>query len=130
MSVPPLFTHMAPPQLTHVETAAETAQTAASTWVVAAAALTVLVLGFALFAFACFRGSRGGADEDGDSGWGGGGGSGPSGPHGPMKPDNDPAWWPEFEQQFAAWVQQTGRAEPLLASSRTGGGSRCSARTE
>ena len=42
-------------------------------------------------------------DEDGDSQ--GGGGRGGPGPDGPSGPDGDPAWWPEFERQFAAHVE-------------------------
>jgi len=43
------------------------------------------------------------ADEDADSGPGGGGG-GWRRPDGPRSPQGDPAWWPEFERQFAAYV--------------------------
>ena len=41
-------------------------------------------------------------DDDGDSG--GGDGRGGPGPHAPRSPAGDPAWWPEFERQFAAHV--------------------------
>src|SRR6478735_1076252 len=42
-------------------------------------------------------------DDDADF-WGGGrGGPGPDAPRGP---DCDPAWWPEFERQFAAHVSE------------------------
>src|ERR671935_3193292 len=42
-------------------------------------------------------------DSDGD-----GGSGGP--PPGPPKPDG-PAWWPEFERQFAAYVSAIARTE-------------------
>jgi len=61
-------------------------------------------------------------DGDGDSGWGrggpgGGGRGGPGGPpwsgDGPRLPNGDPAWWPDFERQFAAYVgQEVGRFAP------------------
>jgi hypothetical protein len=45
---------------------------------------------------------RPGDDDDGDSR--GGGGRGGPGPDAPRGPAGDPAWWPEFERQFAAHV--------------------------
>ena len=41
---------------------------------------------------------------EGDSGPGGGGGPGRGGPDHPGPGGGDPAWWPEFERQFAEYI--------------------------
>ncbi len=57
-------------------------------------------------------------DGDDDSGSGGGPG-GPRGPGGgPPKPEGGPAWWPEFERQFAAYVAHDRRVEPVVATAQ------------
>lgn len=64
-------------------------------------------------------GSRG--DEDPDSGWGGGGGGGRPRPGGsPPQPETGPAWWPEFERQFAAYVQRARHVERVGVTSQAG----------
>lgn len=47
------------------------------------------------------RPPRHGGDDD-DEGRGGGGG--PRGPDRPPSPSGDPAWWPDFERQFAEYA--------------------------
>jgi hypothetical protein len=42
--------------------------------------------------------------DDDDADFRGGGGRGGPGPDAPRGPQGDPAWWAEFEQQFAAHV--------------------------
>lgn len=37
------------------------------------------------------------------------GGSGGRGPDAPRRPEGDPSWWPEFEQEFAAHVADSRR---------------------
>ena len=49
---------------------------------------------------------RRGDDDDQDEGWGWGGGGSEGSPREP----SDPAWWPEFEREFAAYV--AGGARP------------------
>jgi hypothetical protein len=72
----------------------------------------VVLVPIALVLFVWLRGGHGGAEgEDGNPGWGGGG-SRPSGPDGPRGLGGEPAWWPEFERQFAAWVQETATPRP------------------
>lgn len=57
-----------------------------------------------LFLWQAVRRSDGGADDSDESGPGGGG-WGRGGPTPPCPPpDADPAWWPEFEREFAAYV--------------------------
>ena|SRR6516164_7162481 len=48
-------------------------------------------------------------DDEGDSGHGGGGGRGPG-----WRPPSGggPAWWPEFERQFAAYTERVQRGQP------------------
>jgi hypothetical protein len=70
----------------------------------AIAVLIFLSLGaLAIMSFGFVRQPRGRGGEDADSGPGGGG-PGRRGPGGPREPQGDPAWWPEFERQFAAYV--------------------------
>jgi len=88
----------------------------------------VLIVPIGLVVLAALFARRGDPrdDGDGDSGWGRGGpgGWGRGGPGGPPRPDDgprlpngDPAWWPEFERQFAAYVgQQVGRFAPSRRS--------------
>jgi hypothetical protein len=45
----------------------------------------------------------GGGSDEGYGGGGGGGGGAPTPPNRP--PDADPEWWPDFERQFAAYVE-------------------------
>lgn len=76
----------------------------------------VIVLGCAtLIVFAAGRGS---SDDDDDGGGGddrrGDEGGGPPMPPSP-RPQCDPAWWPEFERQFAAHVRAQ-RVAQLLRS--------------
>jgi hypothetical protein len=65
---------------------------------------------------------RSGGDEDSDSGWGSGGGGGRPGPSGrPPQPETGPAWWPEFERQFAAHVERAPCVEPVVVTSEADG---------
>ena len=66
----------------------------------------VLVVSFALVMLAWLRSDHGAADDDDGNAGGGGGGLRPSGPDRPRDPHGDPIWWPEFEQQFADWVER------------------------
>jgi hypothetical protein len=53
-------------------------------------------------------------DDDTDSGGGGGGPGRPPGPaSGPRGPETDPVWWPEFERQFAAHIEDARRVQPV-----------------
>ena len=74
--------------------------------VVAIAFLTLIALGGLAVRFLAPAARRSHGDEDGDSGSGGGGGSRP--PERPPGPGGDPAWWPEFELRFAAYVRSRG----------------------
>ena len=114
--------HMHWAYLAHTQGAASVAHSATTTGRLGIAA-TLLVVG-ALFVpvaivllIARVAPTRPRRDEgDGDSGRGGGPG-GPRRPRGdPPEPDSDPAWWPEFERQFAAHVQRHRRIEPVVAS--------------
>ena len=66
--------------------------------------LLVLVAICVLFLWQAVRRSDGGPDDsdESDAGGGGWGRGGPTPPCPP--PDVDPAWWPEFEREFAAYV--------------------------
>lgn len=65
-------------------------------------------------------------DDDIDSGWGGGGPGGRPGPDGrpgpgggSLEPEGGPVWWPEFERQFAAYVDRARRVEsPVRVANR------------
>jgi hypothetical protein len=89
--------------------AAHSASTA-PTWVTAlATAACVLVVMCVVWLIAVAVGAAGanGDKDDRDEGPGGGGGRG--GPPSPDRsggdcPGGEPAWWPEFELQFAAYV--------------------------
>jgi hypothetical protein len=77
-------------------------------WVGAVAAVGV-VLAFMLcapwLAARSLRRRRLGDDsDDGDGFGGGGGGRRPTPPNRP--PDADPEWWPEFEREFATYVER------------------------
>jgi hypothetical protein len=82
--------------------------------------LAVFAAAVALLAFACLRAFGDDEGGDGDPGWGGGGGNVPTRPRGPVDQDDGPAWWPEFERQFAAWVEPTQRGEPVVVTARPG----------
>ena len=61
-------------------------------------------------------------DEGPDSGWGRGGGGGPPGPGGgPPQPETGPDWWPEFERQFAAYVEHARCLERVVVTSQADG---------
>jgi hypothetical protein len=85
--------------------------------VLAACALVVLVLlWLALVAIHAPRHD----DDDGHWwGWGGGGSRRPD-PEGPRSPNRDPDWWPEFEQQFAAYVALQRELPVQIVSSGNG----------
>jgi hypothetical protein len=93
--------------LTHVHDAASShgATSSGGSLLFALTTVGLLLVAFAVVVYVCVRWDHGGSDdEDGGPGWGGGG-SRPSGPDGPREPGGEPAWWPEFERQFAAWVE-------------------------
>jgi hypothetical protein len=72
-----------------------------------------IVFGIACIVAGLRRPGRRPGDDDHEDLGGGGGGGGP-GPEAPRGGDGDPAWWPEFERQFAAHVES-------LRGSRTAG---------
>jgi len=87
----------------------------------------VIPIGLVVLAALCARrldrrdeGDGESGDQGGPGGWGRGGPGGPPWPdQGPRLPNGDPAWWPEFERQFAAYVgQQAGRFAPSRRSIR------------
>jgi len=86
---------------------------------IAVATLLVPFGGIVLFV-ACLtprHGPRDGGDDDSGSAGGPGGPGGPRGPGGgPPKPEGGPAWWPEFEREFAAYVAHDRRVEPVAAA--------------
>jgi hypothetical protein len=77
-------------------------------WIgVVAATVVLLVAVCGVWCYALWVASRwesGGEDSD----HGGGGGGGDEGPSPPSRsPETDPAWWPEFEREFAAYIEAT-----------------------
>ncbi len=63
-----------------------------------------------------------GSGDDPDSGWSGGGGGGRPRPSGsPPQPESSPAWWPEFERQFAADVEHAQYVERVVLTSQADG---------
>ena len=81
---------------------------------------SVVVALFVLVALVRLRASGDDGGAEGDAGWGGGGGSAPTLPRGPVDPDNSAVSWPEFERQFAAWVERTRRAEAGVGTGSPG----------
>jgi hypothetical protein len=74
-------------------------------FVVPLAAVLVLVLG---------PPEPGGREDDqGDSGGGGGPGGPPPPSPGPSRPGSGADWWPEFERQFAAYVDHERHVPPV-----------------
>jgi hypothetical protein len=79
----------------------------ALSWVVAisvAVASVTIIFGIASTVARLRRPRRRPSDDD-DGDFRGGGGRGGPGPDVPRGPDSDPAWWPDFERQFAAHVE-------------------------
>jgi hypothetical protein len=66
-------------------------------------ASVVMILGIATTAAGLRRPHQRHSDDD-DADFRGDGGPGGPGPDAPRGPEGDPAWWPEFERQFAAHV--------------------------
>lgn len=64
--------------------------------------VSLLVLGAFVIVIVMRSGWGDDRPGDDDGGWGRGG-KGRS-PEGPRRPPGEPTWWPEFEQQFAAYV--------------------------
>ena len=94
---------MAAVALRGIGVAAHPAGSARSPAYVSILLLLVLLGIYVLFLWQAVRRSDGGADDSDESGSGGGGwGRGPTPPCPP--PDAEPAWWPEFEREFAAYV--------------------------
>ena len=75
---------------------------------------------FVLVALVRRRASGDDGGAEGDPGWGGGGGSAPTLPRSPVDPDNSAVSWPEFERQFAAWVERTQGAEASVGTGSPG----------
>jgi hypothetical protein len=86
--------------------------------------LAVLLVPCAIVLIAAFYtpgpGSVGG--DDPDSGWGGGGGGGRPRPGGCPPQPGTPAWWPEFERQFAAYVDRAQYVERVVVTSQQADG--------
>jgi hypothetical protein len=75
----------------------------------------------ALFVLVVLTRVRASGDDpgaEGGQGWGDGGV--PTPPRGPTDPDDGAAWWPEFERQFAEWVERTQRAEAGVGTRGSG----------
>jgi hypothetical protein len=92
-------------QLTAVAYATSTSKQAAGqggVWIVTA----LIVVQIAMLVFSLWWLNR--EDSSGEDPGGGGGGSGKRPPEGPP-PSDAPAWWPEFERDFAAYAAR--RAE-------------------
>jgi hypothetical protein len=87
---------------------AHAAHTGASTgWIGAVIALVALlgfIFGAPFFWLWASRRWHPGGDDSEDDGGGGGQRRDPTPP--PRPPDADPLWWPEFERDFAAYVQR------------------------
>jgi hypothetical protein len=110
-------------RLTHVHSVAfgphGAAATAGSAIEIALTALVVLVVALGVTLFIIRGTPRTGRsdDDDADSGGGGRGPGVPPGPGGPPpQPERGPTWWPEFEQQFAGYVEHARRAAPVVVS--------------
>ena len=71
----------------------------------------VTILAIATIVAGLRRHQRRGDDDDAD--FPGGGGRGGPGPDVPRGPEGDPAWWPEFERQFAAHVTDVRRSTAM-----------------
>jgi hypothetical protein len=84
----------------------------------------VVVCGPVYLWWALGRWDKGGGDS-GDDGGDGDGGSRVRGRRTPPKgpPDTDPAWWPEFERQFAAYSQVELARSPVRDDARRSIGS-------
>jgi hypothetical protein len=111
--------------LAHLHTAVAAAHGAAGPWasgipaVLGSLAVLLVLCGLVLVGaiFPPRPESRG--DEDPDSGWGGGGGGGRPRPGGgPPQPETGPAWWPEFERQFAVYVEHARYVERIVVSAQ------------
>jgi hypothetical protein len=75
--------------------------TSSVNWVTVIAVITsIVILAAVAITVASRRATRRRGDDDTDFGGGGGGG----GPDAPRDPGGDPAWWPEFERQFADYA--------------------------
>jgi hypothetical protein len=80
--------------------------------------VTYLLL-LVVFAVVCVRWASRTDDEDTEPGGGGGGpgpGPGGGGPDGPRHPGGGFEWWPEFERQFAAYIEyrEGSREQPCV----------------
>ena len=82
------------------------AGSAPTTEILALIALGALFVAVTLVVIGLLR-ARATDDGDDDSGPGRGGPQPPSGDPGPS--GADPAWWPEFERDFATYLEATGR---------------------
>jgi len=115
--------------LVHMQVAALVAHRTVSGGGPGIAALVVVVAAFvgplAAALLIASRASRPGHRDDGsgDSDWGGGGSGGPRGPDRPPPPTPDPprpdsglTWWPEFERQFAAYVDHERRVRSVVTT--------------
>ena len=70
-------------------------------WAISTMASLLAISGLILYlAYRLAQARRGGEGHDGEDDAGGGGGWGRR-PDRPQPRGGDPAWWPEFEQQFA-----------------------------
>jgi hypothetical protein len=88
-----VFVHWAPP--------GSRVTSAPANWVTMIAVIASLAIMVAVaITVASRRATRRRGDDDTDFGGGGGG----RGPDAPRDPEGDPAWWPEFERQFADYA--------------------------
>ena len=80
----------------------------APTWatILALVAFVVtVVVGIVFALISSWQPPQSGGDN---GGWGRGGGPRRPRPSGDQSPGGDPAWWPDFERQFAAYVAKSG----------------------
>jgi hypothetical protein len=103
--------------VSHFASAATPRAGATRTWeTVAWVAAFALFLACAI-ALAVIETFRGYESDDGDDDWRPGRG-GPEPPHGDPGPSGaDPMWWPEFERQFAAYVERSANGGYLPSAS-------------
>jgi hypothetical protein len=125
---PPGLARMHGAYLAHLHTAVAAAHGPAGTRgsvidaIMVSLAVLLVPCAIVLIAAIYTPGPGSGGGDDPDSGWGGGGGGGRPGPGGgPPQPETGPAWWPEFERQFAAYGEHAQYVERVVVTSQADG---------